>query len=340
MLLHVRIEFLALEDPWLLPRDLPGAPRHALRADDSLLHALGASLGLPTHARHAHTVRILVLHEEVVEDIAELGGNSNLASAHAHHIPRQRPHGPVDDVDVVHVLLDDVIAGEPGEVEPVAALPLHLRHVRQALLDPEVALVPIALGGDDLADLAVPDALHHLEIAPLVTPLRPGDDGQAFLSGQVGGRDHRANPDGIDRHGLFHEDVFPGLDGGFEMQRSESGWCGRDDEVDVGACADLQVVVEPGESAVDRYLDAVGKVLLQPVERALDPIRDEITEGDHLDTGSRLEAVERRAGAAPAAADDANLDGVRPGGIESEVPRECGRDGSHGRRLDEVAPGD
>ena len=37
---------------------------------------------------------------------------------------------PVADVEVVDVLLDDVVAAEPGEVVPVADLVLHFRLVR------------------------------------------------------------------------------------------------------------------------------------------------------------------------------------------------------------------
>ena len=54
---------------------------------------------------------------------------------------RVRAHDPVRDVDVVHVLLDDVVAGEPGEVQPVAELPLHVATMA-ASAAPEAALVP------------------------------------------------------------------------------------------------------------------------------------------------------------------------------------------------------
>src|SRR5438105_1633299 len=42
-------------------------------------------------------------------------------------------------VEVVDVLLDDVVAGEPGEVVPVAHLPFHVGHFRLALDTPERA---------------------------------------------------------------------------------------------------------------------------------------------------------------------------------------------------------
>ena len=41
---------------------------------------------------------------------------------------------PVDDVEVVDVLLDDVIAAEPGEVVPVAHLVFHFGQLATVLL--------------------------------------------------------------------------------------------------------------------------------------------------------------------------------------------------------------
>ena len=58
------------------------------------------------------------------------GAGADLPAAHAdraHRVPVDRP---VDDVDVVDVLLDDVVARQPGEVQPVADLPLERRTIR------------------------------------------------------------------------------------------------------------------------------------------------------------------------------------------------------------------
>jgi len=129
-----------------------------------------------------------------------------------------------------------LVAREPGEVEPVAALPLHLRHARGTLLDPEVAHVPVALGGDDVADLAVVDPLQHLDVARLVAPLGAGDDGEVLLCGQVGGGDDRADADGIDRDRfLLHEDVLARLTAALKVAGRPGAGGAGDDEVDVGS---------------------------------------------------------------------------------------------------------
>ena len=38
--------------------------------------------------------------------------------------------GPVDHVEIVDVLFADVVAGQPGEVEPVSQLPFHVGPAR------------------------------------------------------------------------------------------------------------------------------------------------------------------------------------------------------------------
>ena len=67
---------------------------------------------------HVDAVRVLVVDREVVEDVAVLGSGADLPAAHADGASTGCvPQRPVDDVEVVDVLLDDVVAGEPGEVD-------------------------------------------------------------------------------------------------------------------------------------------------------------------------------------------------------------------------------
>src|SRR5690348_895209 len=92
----------------------------------------------------------------MVEDMPKFGLDSHLASADAEGLDRrfvlQHPGGLIEDMDL---LLDDVIAREPGEVEPVAQLPLHVAPLALARIVPEGAAVVVGVDGDDLADGAV-----------------------------------------------------------------------------------------------------------------------------------------------------------------------------------------
>ena len=110
---------------------------------------------LPAHARHARAVGVLVVNREVIVDVAEPRLlDSRLPSAHADRAHRMALEHPVGDVEVVDVLLDDVIAGEPGEVQPVANLPLAVAPARFLDVAPEGALVPEHLAAHDLANRA------------------------------------------------------------------------------------------------------------------------------------------------------------------------------------------
>ena len=77
-------------------------------------------------ALDALAVRVLELDGEVVVALAELGAPVDLLAAHAVSPDRVCAEGPVGHVQVMHVLLDDMVAAEPGVVVPVAHLVLHV----------------------------------------------------------------------------------------------------------------------------------------------------------------------------------------------------------------------
>ena len=81
---------------------------------------------------HARAVRILEVHGEMIVDVPEPRFGAALPAADPRRLDRMRAQDPVGDVDVVHVLLDDVIAREPGEVQPVADLPFGVASTRVA----------------------------------------------------------------------------------------------------------------------------------------------------------------------------------------------------------------
>ena len=93
---------------------------------DVLTDVVGTAVDLAAHAQHTGAVLVLELDAEVIEDLAEVGVDAHLAATHADGLHRVPLQGPVGDVDVVDVLFDDVVARQPGEVQPVARLPLHV----------------------------------------------------------------------------------------------------------------------------------------------------------------------------------------------------------------------
>src|SRR5688500_14529631 len=130
-------------------------------ADEVLAYPAAGAFDLPAHAHDPRAVWILKINREVIVDVAVLRLGAMLTSAHPGRFHRMPGHDPVGDIDVVHVLLDDVIAGEPREVQPVANLPFRFGPFGALLAAPQPSLVPEHLAADDLSNAAVMDAFDR-----------------------------------------------------------------------------------------------------------------------------------------------------------------------------------
>ena len=237
------------------------------------------------------------------------------------------------------MLLDDVVARQPGEVEPVAHLPLEVAPARLARLVPERALVPVGARGDDLADAAVLDALHRLDVAQLVPALGAGADAQALGLRRLGGGEHRADARPVDGDRLLGEDVLAGGDRGLEVRRPEAGRRREDHVVHARRGDHLLVRVEPDEGALVGHRARLAQ-LLEPLARLADAVGEGVADRHHADAGRALDGVGRRAAPAAAAADEADADLVAARRVNGRRAQAGGqeRPSGHGTRADEVAP--
>src|SRR5262249_44546179 len=165
----------------------------ALGPDERLGDVIGAPLDLPGHAQDVGSAREFVVDREVVVALAALRLGVDLAAAHADGADGVGAEGPAGDVEVVHVLLDEMVAAEPEVVVPVADLVLGIAPALLTLARPDVALVPVDPGRDEVAQDAVADPLEALDVAGLVAALGAGDDRQALLLGFFGGGEHPAD---------------------------------------------------------------------------------------------------------------------------------------------------
>ena len=224
VLLHVRVVSSPSNFHGFSPVISPRLERDALGADDALLDAVGAALGLAAHAGRADAVRGTRTRRRSGRRCCRTRGAVRTCRP---PMPTtffgMAPDRPVDHVEVVHVLLDDVVAGEPGEVEPVAALPLHVGHAGLCAASPTGRPGSSSTAPRRSSPIS-PSWMRFigLEIALLVAALRAGDDGQPLLRGQLGGGDDRADADRVDGHRLLHEDVLAGLDRGLQVDRAGS----------------------------------------------------------------------------------------------------------------------
>ena len=183
MLLLVRILAAARETPGLFAiiavqgmRSADAAP--ALGALHVLGDAVPAATDVAALAEHVAAVGVFVLDGVVVENLAVVDAGANLAAAQPLATHRVSALDPVDDIEVMDVLLVDVVAAQPDEVVPVAHLVLHFGELATgplfkalSITHPNAAAVPVGTRGDDVADGPILDALDDFLITQLMMPL-------------------------------------------------------------------------------------------------------------------------------------------------------------------------
>ena len=206
---------------------------------------------------------------------------------------------------MVDVLFDDVVAGEPVPVDPVADHPLHVGPAVLPGAIPEGALVPERAHRQHVADGAIQDAIAHLDSRGFAAQLRPGHHRQPFGGGLLGRGQHRPHAGGVHCNGLFEEAVFAGGHRGGKMRRTEMWRRAMQHHVDTGI-DQLQVSVKSREASAFGDVDAL--FFLQLLACRRDTVGEDVSERSDLQSGSRVEVVDHRATAAAAAADEPGLE--------------------------------
>src|SRR5206468_1135175 len=108
----------------------------AFSPDRELGYVLLAAVDLPAKTHDMHAARVFIIDREMIEDVAVFRSRPNLPAAHANGGYGVLADHPVHDVQVMHVLFANMVAGEPSEVKPVADLPFHIAPFRLARLHP------------------------------------------------------------------------------------------------------------------------------------------------------------------------------------------------------------
>ena len=279
----------------------------------------------------------------VVVDLTVLLIDADLPSPHAVGLHGKLSLDPVADVEIVDVLLADVVAAEPVVVVPVAHLVLHLALGLGAgdARIPHAAAVPVDAHRDDLADRAVVNPPQGFQVRSLMVALQADTNLQLLFLGDLVGLQHLPDTGGIDGHRLFHEDVLAGLHGVFEMDRTEAGRRGEDDQIDA-AVDHLLVGVKPGEDLLGHDLHAVALFLQSPLDAVHDiagVVFERIADGGQLDVAVGGKCLHGGSRSAPAAADESHLDRVVAAGVDrtvqTELSQRAGAERRHGGRFQE-----
>ncbi|MEY3546771.1 MAG: hypothetical protein RLZZ313_1132 [Verrucomicrobiota bacterium] len=230
MLLLVRIDLLLAPVPPRsaatgggdgVPADIAGA----LGADTLFGNVAVGTADVTALAQERGAIGIGVFEGVMVEDFAVFFLGADLAAAHAMSLDRVGVLHPIGDVQVVDVLLGDVIAAQPVEVVPIAHLELEFGLPFFARVDPDATVVPVGPNQVDVAEGAIVQALHGLQIARLVMTLQADADLQVFLLGLFGCGKNTADTRTIDGHGFLHEHVFTLADSLLEMLGAKSWGC-------------------------------------------------------------------------------------------------------------------
>src|SRR5688572_16278907 len=113
--------------------DLIGTVAGALCANDEFRNVVLAAIDLPGHAVLVHPVGKLEVYAEKIILVARYAAKT---ASHPNGFYRMAFGEPVNYIKIMHVLLDDVVAGEPGPVDPISDHPFHVRPFWIALLVP------------------------------------------------------------------------------------------------------------------------------------------------------------------------------------------------------------
>ncbi len=176
---HDRLLTGYLEHTAAVPFDI----HFAFRAMRVFREAVPAVTDLPAIAEQLDAVGVGVLHRMMVVDLAVVLVFAHLSAAEGLGVDRMIVDHPIADVEIMHVLFDDVVAGEPIEVVPVIDLILHFCLLGGAGPDPNASGVEVGPHEHEVADRAIVDLLNHLRVFSLMAQMVADADGQPFLLG-------------------------------------------------------------------------------------------------------------------------------------------------------------
>ena len=220
---------------------------------DKLADVVGATVDLTTHTVQVNTV----LHREIYAEVVVLiTCQTTLTRAEAYCLHGFQAAEPSEYVDVMHMLLDDMVAREPFPVHPVLDHVFAIVPASLTLAIPQHVLVPVNDTTGDLANQTLHDLFVGLHIAALVVTLRTGYDAEVLrLSLLCRGHD-RTIAYRIDADRFLQEGMFALLGCVLEMNRTEEGRSSHNNHI-YPTVDDLFISLHADEAMVGRHVDAL-----------------------------------------------------------------------------------
>src|SRR5207237_1012885 len=146
--------------------------------------------------------------------------------------------------------------------------------------------------------------------ADAVPPAEPVDEREVLLACLLDGLGDRAVARGVYAQRLFGKDVLVLFDRVLEVDPAEGGGRSQEDAVDAGV-DDLLVRVQTSVLVALIHLDLLGVALAVAGQGVVDLVLPEVADGGDVVGGVGGEGLPTRAGAAAAAANEAELHDVR-----------------------------
>ena len=224
----------------------------------------------------------------MVEDFAAVGSALEATSADPMTANRIPVLQPVNYIQIVDVLLDDMIAAKPVEHIPVADLIFHFRRgsahaffqICTARLGSDRAAIPIDARRMDVADGPILQAGDGFQIVGLVAALKAYAHFEILGLRLFRSGNDPANTGTVHRHRLLHEDMLTLAHRFLEMDGTHSRRGGENDHVRLRN--GLLVGVKADEDHVVLHLHGLLVLSLQILQRTPGLILECIGNRDQL----------------------------------------------------------
>ena len=122
-------------------------------------YAVPASLNVSALTEHLHATGVGEFNQVVIKDFAMVFPVSDFTTALPLSRDREVIGEPVDDIDVVNVLFQNMVPTQPIKIIPIAHLIFHFGLSRLAFSHPNATAIPIYLTTSDFSNFTVSDFL-------------------------------------------------------------------------------------------------------------------------------------------------------------------------------------
>ena len=230
-------------------------------------------------ADHSMPIRIGKFNHVVVVNLTMILTISDKSSPLALGLDRKPIIEPVDHVEIMNVLLDDVVAADPVEEVPVSHLVFEFRLAFAAIVNPGSRSIPIHSADEDVANDALFQLLHRFFVRSFMSSLQANGDREVLFFGFRTGFQNTADPGSINSNRLLHEYVLAGIDGRFEMHRAESRRRDQQHHID-GRIEDAFVGIKANELVLVFDLGFLRVRFLAALQALIQAIFENVADGN------------------------------------------------------------